>query len=300
MLNITRRSSNGLFCTLFIATSLLAVPAFAQQKSEQPSAPGPQDLFVTVNGNRLHYVDWGGQGEVVLFLGALMGGAHVFDSLAPHFTDRFHVLGLTRRGTEPSATPPSGYDTATLADDIRAFLDALKIGRATLVGYSIAGDEMTRFAGVHPERTARLVYLDATWDRASNRELWKKACAQFDVPEQCEAPSQSSVPATIQREAEASDPDYTKVTAPALSFNVMYRSSPFLTPFMDASTRSKIEARWNAFDKFIVPRQVEHFRRDVKQGHIVELHDTSHGRFLFEPMQQSIIVREMRRFLSKE
>lgn len=85
----------------------------------------------TVNGIRLHYVDWGGQGEVVLFLGPLFGGAHVFDSLGRHFTDRFHVLGLTRRGTEPSATPPSGYDTGTLAEDIRAFLDALNIGRAT-------------------------------------------------------------------------------------------------------------------------------------------------------------------------
>jgi hypothetical protein len=35
-------------------------------------------------------------------------------------------------------------------------------------------------------------------------------------------------------------------------FTVMYRSSPFLTPFMDASTRSKIEARWNIYDKLIV------------------------------------------------
>jgi hypothetical protein len=154
---------------------------------------------------------------------------------------------------------------------------------------------MTRFAGVHPQRTARLVYLDATWDRASNRQLAKKACAQFDMPGECEPPS-----AIILKEAEASDPDYTKVTAPALSFNVIYRSSPFLTPFMDASTRSKIEARWNTYDRFIVPRQIEHFRRDMKEGHVVELHDTSHSGFLFDPMQQSIIVREMRRFLLNE
>ena len=159
---------------------------------------------------------------------------------------------------------------------------------------------MTRFAGVHPQRTARLVYLDATWDRASNRELVKKACAQFEMPGECEPPPPSSVSEMIQREAEASDPDYTKVTAPALSFNVMYRSSPFLTPSMDASTRSKIEARWNAYDRFIVPRQVEHFRRDMKEGHVVELHDTSHGRFLFDPKQLSIVVREMRRFLLNE
>jgi pimeloyl-ACP methyl ester carboxylesterase len=300
MVNSARRFSGGLCSTLSIATLLLAVTAFAQQKSGQSRAPSPRDLFVTVNGIRLHYVDWGGQGEVVLFLGPLLGGAHVFDALAPHFTDRFHVLGLTRRGTEPSATPLSGYDTNTLADDVRAFLDALTIGRATLVGYSIAGDEMTRFAGVHPQRTARLVYLDATWDRASNRRLAQKACAQFDIPGECEPSPQSSISATILQEAEAADPDYTKVTAPALSFNVMYRSSPFLTPFMDASTRRKIEARWDTYDKFIVPRQIEHFRRDMKEGRVIELHDTSHGRFIFDPVPQSIIVREMRRFLLNE
>ena len=274
-----------------------AVPAFARQNSEQFSAPDAQDLFVTVNGVRLHYVDWGGHGDVMLFLGPLMGGAHVFDSLAPSFVDRFHVLGLTRRGTAPSAAPPSGYDTGTLAEDIRAFLDVLNIGRATFVGYSIAGDEMTRFAGLYPQRTARLVYLDATWDRASNRALWKKACAQFDIPGQCEPQPQSSISAIILKEAEASDPDYKKVTAPALSFNVIYSSSPFLTPSLDASTRSTIEARWNTYDKFIVPRQIEHFRRDMKEGRVIELHDTSHGRFIFDPVQQSIIVREMRRFL---
>ena len=156
---------------------------------------------------------------------------------------------------------------------------------------------MTRFAGTHPQRTTRLVYLDATWDRASNRALAEKACAQFHIPGQCEPPPQSSVSATILKEAEASDPDYKKVTAPALSFNVVYRRSPFLTPFMDASTRSKIEARWNAYDKFIVPRQIERFRRDMKAGRVIELHDTNHGTFLLDPMQESIIVREMRRFL---
>ncbi len=298
MLNAAGRFSRGLFCAFLVAKLLLAVPAFAQQKSEQSSAPRTRDLFVTVNGIRLHYVDWGGQGEVMLLLSALTGGAHVFDSLAPYFTDRFRVVGLTRRGTEPSATPLSGYDTGTLAEDIRAFLDALNIARVTLVGYSIAGDEMTRFAGAHPQRTTRLVYLDATWDRASNRELTRKACAQFDMPGECEPPPLSSIAAaTILKEAEASDPDYKKVTAPALSFNVMYRSSPFLAPFMDASTRSKIEARWNSYDKFIVPRQIEHFRRDMKLGRVIELHDTSHNQFMFDPMQQSILVREMRRFL---
>jgi pimeloyl-ACP methyl ester carboxylesterase len=290
------RWARGLLRTFVVAGLFLPVPS--GQRKDEPSGPRlAQDHFVTANGIRLHYVDWGGQGEAVLFLGAISGGAHVFDSLAPQFTDRFHVLGLTRRGTRPSATPPSGYDTGTLAEDVRAFLDALKIGRTTLVGYSIAGDEMTRFAGAHPERVARLVYLDAAWDRRSNRELAKKACAQFDIPESCEPPPDSSASATILKNAEASDPDYTKVTAPALSFTVIYRSSPFLTPSMDSSMRSKLEARWNSYDRFIVPRQIEHFRRDMKNGHVVELHDTNHAALMSDRKQQRIIVREMRRFM---
>jgi hypothetical protein len=52
MLNSARRFSGGLFCTLLIATLLLAVPASVQQKSEQSNAPGTQDLFVTINGIR--------------------------------------------------------------------------------------------------------------------------------------------------------------------------------------------------------------------------------------------------------
>lgn len=218
-LTTTPSALRRLLCVFLIATAL-AVQACALQEGEQSPAPRAQDLFVTLNGIRFHYVDWGGRGEVMLFLGPLAGGAHVFDSLAPHFTDRFRVLGLTRRGTEPSAAPASGYDTDTLAKDIETFLDALDIDRAALVGYSIAGDEMTRFAGLHPQRTTQLVYLDATWDRASNRALTKKACAQFPIAEQCGDTQQASISAAILKEAEAADPDYTKVTAPALSLNV--------------------------------------------------------------------------------
>jgi pimeloyl-ACP methyl ester carboxylesterase len=71
---------------------------------------------VTANGVRLHYVEWGGSGDVLLFLTPLGASAHEFDDFAPEFTDHFRVLGVTRRGQSPSERPPSGYDTATLAE----------------------------------------------------------------------------------------------------------------------------------------------------------------------------------------
>ena len=57
--------------------------------------------FVTVAGGiRLHYLDWGGSGPVLLFLTAIGCNAHIFDGFAPRFTDRFHVLALTRRAAD--------------------------------------------------------------------------------------------------------------------------------------------------------------------------------------------------------
>ena len=108
--------------------------------------------FITANNVKLHYLDWGGAGETLLFLHGMGDTAHIYDELASKFTNQFRVIGLTRRGHGESEIPETGYDTATLVEDIRQFLDALKIQRVVLAGHSFAGDELTRFAVVHPDR----------------------------------------------------------------------------------------------------------------------------------------------------
>lgn len=123
--------------------------------------------FVTVNGVRLHYLDWGGHGPVLLFLAGLGCNAHIFDQFAPRFADHFHVLALTRRGHGDSDYPETGYDIDTLTEDIRQFMDALKIDQAILAGHSLAGIELSHFAALYPERVLKLVFLDAAYDRSS-------------------------------------------------------------------------------------------------------------------------------------
>ena len=90
-----------------------------------------------LRGVRLHYVDWGGTGEVLVFLTANGGRPErQFDALAPNFVDRFHVMGLTRRGQGESEKPPSGYDLDSLARDLAGFLDAMGLDRGTC-GYRL-------------------------------------------------------------------------------------------------------------------------------------------------------------------
>src|SRR6478672_11581031 len=102
---------------------------FLAAQSNSTDKSSHQSRFITVNGVRLHYLDWGGQGDTMLFLHGIGDTPHGFDGFAPKFTNQFRVLGLTRRGHGESEVPDSGYDTATRVEDIRQFLDALKISR---------------------------------------------------------------------------------------------------------------------------------------------------------------------------
>ncbi len=123
--------------------------------------------FVHANGIRLHYLDWGGEGPALLFIPGLGCSAYIFSQFAPRFVDKFHVLAFDRRGHGDSDYPETGYDVDTLTEDLRQFLDELKIEQVILVGHSLAYLELSRFAVLYPERVLKLVFLDAVYYRKS-------------------------------------------------------------------------------------------------------------------------------------
>jgi len=128
----------------------------------------PSDQFVTLDGVRFHYLDWGGDGDPLLLLAGLGCTAHVFAELAPHLRDRFRVLALTRRGHGLSDQVQSGHALADAAEDARRLLDALGIERAHVVGHSMGGGEVSALAARHPGRVAGVVYLDGAYDWADS------------------------------------------------------------------------------------------------------------------------------------
>ena len=104
---------------------------------------------------------------MLLFLTGMGASAHIYDKFAPRFTDKFHVIALTRRGHGDSDYPETGYGVDTLTEDVRQFMDSLQIDKAILVGHSMANVELCHFAALYPERILKLVFLDAAYDRTS-------------------------------------------------------------------------------------------------------------------------------------
>jgi pimeloyl-ACP methyl ester carboxylesterase len=69
------------------------------------------------------------------------------------------VIALDNRGHGASTKlyDPAAYHSATMAEDVRALIDHLDLGRADVMGYSMGARITAFFAFAHPARTRRAV-----------------------------------------------------------------------------------------------------------------------------------------------
>ena len=72
----------------------------------------------------------------------------------------FRCIAYDRREFGKLSKPWEGYDYDTLADDLKAVLDALDLHDVTLVGFSMGGGEVARYFGRHGgARVSKAIFL---------------------------------------------------------------------------------------------------------------------------------------------
>jgi non-heme chloroperoxidase len=289
--------------------------------------------FVSVApGVRLEVLDWGGSGPPLVFLSGLQDVAHGFDDFAPEFTGDHHVLAITRRGYGASSRPPSGYDLAGRVADLRAVLDSLRLSRVILVGHSIAGDELTGFAGAYPARVIGLVYLDAAYDHSNLGQLFGvypppppmtardsasphavqgylhrmfgmhipegqlRAIARYDSTGHLVA---DVTPASIDSQilAGCGHPNYSAVHAPALVIDALIDSVGQVFPYYEAldSTQRERARQFTAALQLWNATERARVRRDFPSARLTELHGANH--YVFDS-NRGKVIRLMREFLA--
>lgn len=99
---------------------------------------------------------WEEREALVLVHGYSSNGMHWFPQV-PIFCREFKVITLDNRGHGRTTVPQKGFTIKTMASDLRALLDKLKINKVYLLGHSMGGCIVQQFALEYSERVKGLV-----------------------------------------------------------------------------------------------------------------------------------------------
>src|SRR5688572_25333711 len=162
--------------------------------SRQSAAGAAADRFVTVNGLRIHYVDWGNPAlgaaapgakaaPPLLLIHGLDRVARTFDHLAPHFTARFHVIAMDMRGHGDSGWDPEGrYLVEDHVGDVEGLVQQLGLKNITIWGNSTGGRVAQVFAGKHPDLVSAVISEDVGPERPRQiADNYSRRVAQEDA-----------------------------------------------------------------------------------------------------------------------
>ena len=143
-------------------------------------------LLLADRGVTLEYVEQGDpSGVPMILLHGVTDSWRSFEPVLPHLSSSFRAFAITQRGHGDSSRPDEGYRYVDFSDDVRAFMDALHLPAAVLVGHSMGGLVAERFAIDHPDRTLGLVIMGSFKSLLGNddiHELWSSTISKMQDP----------------------------------------------------------------------------------------------------------------------
>jgi len=118
--------------------------------------------YISVNGLRLHYLDWNGpSSRVMILLHGVMDNAQIWDSFAFPASNHLRIIALDQRGHGDSdwASPPA-YSCNDYVKDLSDFIESLGVNGIILIGHSMGALHAIKYATMEPKKVKGLIHVD--------------------------------------------------------------------------------------------------------------------------------------------
>lgn len=262
----------------------------------------PRHQFVSIDGLRLHFLDYGGSGPPILLLHGVLGQAWMWRGVAPALTPFGRVVAPDFRGYGDSQwSARQAYRTVDHAEDIRAICRELGWTTARVVGFSWGALVGLALSQLAPGLIDRLVMIDI--GPSSTRTHADIPPVRMDVAEheQAVAAEHMGAPGATEDMAETMAKFGWR---PGPEGRLERKHDPFFTvqwPFLT-------EDWWPALEQFEAPLLIvraadsvvcsaqiaDEMRRRAQHAQLVEVAETGH---LIPLVQPERLADELRDFL---
>jgi pimeloyl-ACP methyl ester carboxylesterase len=121
-------------------------------------APGK---LINLNGYQTHYLK-SGEGEPVILLHGFGSDSYTWHNNINAFAARFKVYAIDLWGCGYSTREPLDYGYPLYVNQLRCFMDALGIEKASLIGQSMGGGTIIKFTTEHRDRVKSIVLVCAS------------------------------------------------------------------------------------------------------------------------------------------
>lgn len=149
-------------CNIIKPLLMIVVITFTTSLYSQKIKPSDSG-YAPANGLKVYYEIYGEGKPLVLLHGAFMTIDMNWGQLIPELSKNRKVIALELQGHGHTPYSERKLSHATLASDVKAVLDYLKIDKADVAGYSFGGAIAYQFAIQSPERLRNLVIISATY-----------------------------------------------------------------------------------------------------------------------------------------
>jgi pimeloyl-ACP methyl ester carboxylesterase len=121
----------------------------------------PKSGTISVNGVRLHTLDWGGSGEPIVLLHATGFLGRIYTPIALALTRIGHVYSYDQRGHGDSSPAPDGeYSWQRTMDDLAGFITAMGFRGVRAFGHSAGATAIGSLACERPDLISRAVLAE--------------------------------------------------------------------------------------------------------------------------------------------
>lgn len=149
--------------------------------------PSSSPTFVELRtGVTLQYVEHGAPSASavpVVLLHGIGDSWRSFELVLNRLDPSIRAFAISQRGHGDSSRPDAAYHYRDFASDVAAFLNALGLGPAVVLGHSMGSAVAQRFAIDHPRLTRGLVLTASFYELARSpaaQELWRTVSTMSD------------------------------------------------------------------------------------------------------------------------